>query len=130
MSPTEVAKRFIAAIESGDVEAVRSSVYDPDVKIWHCSDRKWQNLEENIAGIKWLSGATKSVLFANPRIRELDNGFVLQHVMTLEAKNGAKAEVDIALVCSLNEAGDRILVGEEYFDAALFTKWAADAMKV
>ena len=43
----DFAKRFIGAIQSGDVATVRAC-YAPDAKIWHNNDRKEQTVDQNV----------------------------------------------------------------------------------
>jgi ketosteroid isomerase-like protein len=46
--PLEVAARLFAAIEAGDIDAVRE-LYHPDVEVWHNTDGLAQSRDANLA---------------------------------------------------------------------------------
>jgi ketosteroid isomerase-like protein len=49
MDATEVLTRFVAAVAAGDFDTMRS-FYAPDVRIWHSTDRAWQEgADANVA---------------------------------------------------------------------------------
>ena len=53
MTVDALADRFFAAIEAGDVDAVRD-LYDPDAEIWHNTDGIVQRLDDNLATLAWM----------------------------------------------------------------------------
>jgi ketosteroid isomerase-like protein len=50
-----VASEFFAAIERGDLDAVRE-LYSPEAKIWHNVTNRAQTREENLALLGYFTG--------------------------------------------------------------------------
>ena len=49
----ELADRFFAAIETGDVDVLRE-LYHPDAEIWHNTDGVAQRRDDNLATLAWM----------------------------------------------------------------------------
>ncbi|MDP3299180.1 MAG: nuclear transport factor 2 family protein, partial [Phenylobacterium sp.] len=83
MSPQEhlaLAERFISALETGDVEAVRG-IYAPDAKLWHNNDEIEQTVEQNLRVLAWLIHALPERRYRIVRREILADGFMQQHVL-------------------------------------------------
>ncbi len=49
----EVARRLFAAIEAGDVDAVRD-LYSDDAVVWHNNDGVAQSRDQNVRTLAWV----------------------------------------------------------------------------
>jgi ketosteroid isomerase-like protein len=112
----EMADRFFAAIEAGDVEEV-ASFYADDALIWHNTDQVEQPKADNLAVLGWLVKNTASREYRHVRRSTIDGGFVQQHVLHLEFADGRKADLPACLVVQVSD--DRITRLDEYVDGAM-----------
>ena len=76
----DFAKRFIGAIQSGDVAAVRAC-YAPDAKIWHNNDRKEQTVDQNVKVLEWFIRKLPDRRYRVQRVEALKYGFLQQHAL-------------------------------------------------
>ena len=118
MTPDDIdtlANRIFAAIEAGDVEAVRG-IYADDVTVWHNFDQVDQTREQNLATLGWMHAHAGGLRYTEVRRIILDHGFVQQHVLRATASNG----VDMAIPAMLHIhcADGHITRIEEYLDPA------------
>jgi ketosteroid isomerase-like protein len=112
----DVARRFFAAIERGDLAAVRE-LYAPDVVVWHCFDRREKTREENLAMLADALGAVRGLRYEDVRLQPIPGGFVEQHVVRgTEQANGRELVLPAVVVCRV--ANGRITRLDEYFDSA------------
>jgi ketosteroid isomerase-like protein len=110
-----LADRFMRAIETGDIEAVRAC-YAPDARIWHNNDGLEQSVEENLKVLHWvarhLSGRRYEI-----RSRDVfDGGYVQQHVLHGTLNNGKPFSMPACLVVTV--ASGKIARLSEYLDSA------------
>ena len=112
---SDVADRLFAAIEAGDLEAVRS-LYAPDAVIWHNTDGSEQTVDENLRVLRWVVGHLADRRYEDVRRSPTQTGFVQQHVLRGTRPDGRRVEVPACLVVSC-DAG-RITRLEEYLDSA------------
>jgi len=103
------------AIEKGDVEGVRA-VYAPDAVIWHNFDEVEQNVEDNLRVLGWMAGAFTSRRYEVVFRREWDDGFVQQHVLHLEKKDGTTVALPACIVARVVDG--KITRIDEYLDSA------------
>lgn len=118
MTPAEIdalADRIFAAIEAGDVEAVRA-IYADDVEVWHNFDMVTQTREENLRTLGWMHAHAQDLRYTEVRRIVLDHGFVQQHVLRATAPNGTAMAIPAML--HVHCAGGRITRIEEYLDPA------------
>jgi ketosteroid isomerase-like protein len=111
----ELADRFFAAIEAGDVESV-ASCYADDAVIWHNTDQVEQPKADNLAVLGWLVKNTVRREYREIRRSIIDGGFVQQHVLHIEFDDGRAGELPACLVVQV--ADDRITRLDEYIDGA------------
>jgi ketosteroid isomerase-like protein len=111
----ELADRLVAAIESGDVEAV-ASIYADDAVIWHNTDQVEQSKVDNLAVLGWLVRKTSTRQYRDIRRSSTDGGFVQQHVLHVEFADGRSADLPACLVVRVSD--DRITRLDEYLDNA------------
>lgn len=113
--------RFIAAIEAGDVDTVRS-IYADDARIWHNFDQIEMSAADNAKQIKWFTSRLAGMKYTEIRRIFFDGGVVQQHVLRGTAPNGdtvavhAMLRVDIDTDTGTNSS--RIVRLEEYLDPA------------
>lgn len=117
-----VADRFFAAIEAGDVGAVRD-VYHPDVAIWHNTDGAESNREENLAVLKGFIGRASNRRYTRRKLEIFADGFVQQHIVTGVRRDGVELELPACVICKVE--GDHIVRLDEYFDSAALPAWFA-----
>ena len=118
MTPAEIdalAETIFAAIEAGDVEAVRG-IYADDVTVWHNFDQVDQTRDENLRTLGWMHAHASGLRYTDIRRIVLDHGFVQQHVLRATAPNGT--EMAIPAMLHVHCAGGRIVRIEEYLDPA------------
>lgn len=118
MTPAEIdalADRIFAAIEAGDVDAVRA-IYADDVAVWHNFDQLTQTRDENLRTLGWMHAHARGLRYTEVRRIVLDHGFVQQHVLRATAPNGT--EMAIPAMLHVFCEGGRITRIEEYLDPA------------
>jgi ketosteroid isomerase-like protein len=110
----EVAEQLFGAIEKGDIDAVRG-IYSPRAVIWHNHDQAEQNVEQNLAVLKWVTGNIKGLKYTEVRRQPTLSGFVQQHVL-----RGRFRDAEIALpACIIAKVeGGKITRIDEYLDSA------------
>ncbi|MBA4179126.1 MAG: ketosteroid isomerase [Anaerolinea sp.] len=111
----EVAERFFAAIQAGDLDAVRAS-YHPDARIWHNFDQLDQTPEENLRVLAWMVRKVKDRRYEDVRRIETPTGFAQQHVLRGVAPNGEQLDCPAAVFCTIEDG--LITRLEEYLDTA------------
>lgn len=116
IDPLDVARRFFAAIERGDIEAVRE-IYAPDAAIWHNTDRVTKTREQNLAMLAWASENVAAMRYEDVRLEPIAGGFVERHVVrgTIRA-TGSELVLPAVVVCQVERG--RITRLDEYFDSA------------
>jgi uncharacterized protein len=112
---SDVADRLFAAIEAGDLEAVRA-LYAPDAVVWHNTDGTEQTVDENLRVLRWVVDNLSDRGYEDVRRSPTDTGFVQQHVLRCIRPDGVRVAVPACLVVTC-DAG-RITRLEEYLDSA------------
>ena len=112
---TELADRLFAAIEAGDLDAVRA-LYAPDAAIWHNTDGAEQTVEQNLRVLRWVVDHLADRRYEEVRRSPTATGFVQQHVLRCTRADGTRVEVPACLVVTCAEG--RITRLEEYLDSA------------
>jgi ketosteroid isomerase-like protein len=110
-----VASRLFAAIEAGDIEIVRG-LYDPDVEIWHNTDRAVQGRDDNLKVLAWLTRHLRDVRYTEVQRSAFEGGFVQRHVLVATNRAGRRVEVPACIVAAVH--GGRIARLDEYLDSA------------
>ncbi len=88
----ELAQRFFAAIEAGDLDAIRTC-YAPDARIWHNFDGIDQTVEENLKVLVWMKPRLINKRYDVLRREAVSNGFMQQHVLRGELQDGPPFEM-------------------------------------
>ncbi|HYB99792.1 MAG TPA: nuclear transport factor 2 family protein [Candidatus Limnocylindrales bacterium] len=111
----ELAQRFFAAIEAGDVDAVRAG-YAPGAVVWHNHDLVEQSVDENLATLAAFIAASRQRSYAVTLRQAFAGGFVQEHVLTAISHAGKAFELPACIVCRVQNG--RITRLDEYFDSA------------
>lgn len=114
-TPNAIAERLFAAIEAGDIDAVRS-LYAPDVAVWHNHDGLVQGLDDNLRVLGWMSKHVPGARYTDVRRSSTDTGFVQQHVLVATNRAGREVAVPACIVAEI--ADGRITRLDEYLDSA------------
>lgn len=112
---TALARRFVAAIEAGDIDAVRE-IYAPDARIWHNHDGREQGREDNLKVLGWMVKTFKARKYLVRDLQPTPEGFVQQHVLEAETLDGRQLRLPACLVVAVKDG--RITRLDEYFDSA------------
>jgi ketosteroid isomerase-like protein len=120
----EVAERLFAAIEAGDIDAVRE-LYDPDVEVWHNTDGVAQRRDENLATLAWVHRNLSGVRYEDIRRSATDDGFVQRHVFSATNRAGRRIEVPACIVVTVRDG--RITRLDEYLDSAVLAAFTERA---
>jgi ketosteroid isomerase-like protein len=111
----EFAARFFAAVERGELEAVRAS-YAPGAVIWHNHDGATQTVDENLGVLAWVAKSIAGFRYEDVRRVATTDGFVEQHVIRGRAPNGDELHVPACIVCTVEQG--LITRLDEYLDSA------------
>lgn len=111
----EVATRFFAAIEAGDIEAI-GQIYAPDAVIWHNTDQVEQSVEQNLVVLRWVHEHVKGWHYEDVRRSCFPGGFVQQHVGKGTAPSGLPVAMPACIVASVRDG--RVTRIDEYIDSA------------
>jgi len=110
----ELAKRFVGAIERGDVDEVRAC-YHPDGKVWHNIDGIEQSIDDNLRVLGWMVRALPERRYRVLRLQALPDGFLQQHVLEAALPNGGTWSLD---ACVIVQVRDGLIVRlDEYLDS-------------
>ena len=110
-----LATRFVGAIQSGDVDAVRAC-YAPDAKIWHNNDGIEQTVDQNLRVLKWMMRVLPERNYRVLRLEALSDGFLQQHVLEATLPDGRTCTLDACVICRV--ADGLITRLDEYLDSA------------
>ncbi len=110
-----IAGRLFAAVEAGDIGAVRE-LYHDDVRIWHNTDGVAQTGEENLRTLGWMVEYLAERRYEEVSCQPTLTGFVQQHVLRVTTLTGTRVELPACMVVTLDDGCiSRI---DEYFDSA------------
>jgi ketosteroid isomerase-like protein len=110
-----IASDFFAAIERGDLDAVRE-LYSPDVQIWHNVTGKTQTRDENLALLRFFTGRVSERRYEVLAREFFPGGFVQRHVLHGKLGSGALVAAPVCLVVYLSKG--KIVRLFEYLDPA------------
>jgi uncharacterized protein len=118
MSPqdyVEFARRFIAAIQSGDTEAVRAC-YAPHARLWHNNDGVEQTVDQNMRVLRWFMRTLPDRQYKVARIEPLPDGWMQQHVLEATLPDGSRWAMDACVIVRMENG--LIVRLDEYIDSA------------
>lgn len=111
----EFAERFVGAIQTGDVEAVRAC-YAPDAKLWHNTDDIEQTVDQNMAVLEWFIKVLPNRFYRVIYRAALKDGFVQQHILEATLPDGTKWKMFACVVVRIENGV--IVRLDEYLDSA------------
>jgi ketosteroid isomerase-like protein len=111
----DVADRLFHAIENSDIATVEQ-LWDDDVVVWKVADRD-RDRERALRVIDWFVTATTERRYEVLDRRFFDGGFVQQHILHANGRNGGSISMRVCIVIKVGVNGliSRI---DEYFDPA------------
>ena len=111
----DVADRLFGAIENGDIAAVQQ-MWNDDVVVWKVADRD-RNKDSAMRVIDWFVDTTTDRRYEILDRQFFDGGFVQQHILHANGRNGGSIAMRVCIVIKLGANGliSRI---DEYFDPA------------
>jgi ketosteroid isomerase-like protein len=118
-TPTELAARLAAAIEAGDVDAVRD-LYAPEIVVWANFDDARRDRESALRVLSWLVSSTTRRHYEITRRVEIEGGVLQQHVLHGTTDSGNDFAMPACLVLRVD--GEHITAIDEYLDPAPITK--------
>ena len=117
----DIADRLFAAIEAGDIDAVRA-VYDPGAVVWHGNDGVEQTVEQNLRTLSWVIDNLADRSYEEVRRHATASGFVQQHVLRFTRGDGSRQEIPACLVVACDLDAGTITRIDEYLDSAHLTR--------
>jgi ketosteroid isomerase-like protein len=111
----DVADRLFQAIENSDI-AIVEQLWDPDVVVWKVADRE-RDRQRALRVITWFIDTTTDRRYEILDRRFFDGGFVQQHILHANGRNGGSISMRVCIVIKVGANGliSRI---DEYFDPA------------
>lgn len=109
----QLATAFFAAIERGDLDAVRD-LYAPNVEIWHNVTGRTQTRDENLKLLRFFTGRVSERRYEVLARDFFPGGFVQRHVLHGKLASGELVTAPVCLVVYV--AGGRIERLFEYLD--------------
>ena len=108
-----VADRLFEAIEQSDIGMVEQ-LWNSDVVVWKVSDRD-RDRERALRVIAWFVNTTTDRRYEILDRQFFDGGFVQQHILHANGRNGGSISLRVCIVVKLGANGliSRI---DEYFD--------------
>ena len=110
-----IASEFFAAIERGDLDAVRE-LYSPEAEIWHNVTGKAQTREENLSLLRYFTGRVSELRYEVLAREVFQGGFVQRHILHGRLASGDLIAAPVCLVVYVS--GGKITRLFEYLDPA------------
>ena len=110
----ELVVRFFAALEAGDIAALRE-IYAPDAVIWHNDDLIEQPVEDNLRVLQGLHRVVSGLRYDIVRRVPAPDGVLQQHVLRGTLPNGADVELHAAMYLQVRDG--HVTRIEEYLDS-------------
>jgi len=112
----DVADRLFGAIAASDITTVKQLFAD-DVQVWHSGDTRDSAKERAARIIDWFINATSDRRYEVLDRQFFDGGFVQQHVLHANGRNGRSIHMRVCIVIKVGSNG-LITRIDEYFDPA------------
>jgi ketosteroid isomerase-like protein len=110
-----IASAFFAAIERGDLDAVRE-LYAPEAEIWHNVTGRAQTREENLALLRYFTKRVSDLRYEVLAREFFPGGFVQRHILHGKLESGDLIAAPVCLVVHVSKG--RIERLFEYLDPA------------
>ena len=113
MPSLDLARRYFAAIEAGDMDAV-AQCYAEDAIFWSNIDRVKQSREESIRTLERFIAQTSQREYRTPVLLRTQAGFAQRHLLAYRKLDGQAVELPCLIIGSVS--GGRITRLEQYCD--------------
>ena len=110
-----IATAFFAAIERGDLDAVRE-LYAPEVAIWHNVTGKTQTRDENLQLLRYFTSRVSELRYQVLAREFFAGGFVQRHILHGKLASGERIAAPVCLVVHVSRGKIERLF--EYLDPA------------
>jgi ketosteroid isomerase-like protein len=115
-STVDVADRLFEAIANSDIATVKQ-LFGDDVLVWHSGDTRDSAKERAARIIDWFINATTDRRYEVLDRQFFDGGFVQQHVLHANGRNGKSIHMRVCIVIKVGP--DALITRiDEYFDPA------------
>jgi ketosteroid isomerase-like protein len=115
-STVDVADRLFEAIANSDIATVKQ-LFGDDVLVWHSGDTRDSAKERAARIIDWFINATTDRRYEVLDRQFFDGGFVQQHVLHANGRNGNSIHMRVCIVIKVGP--DALITRiDEYFDPA------------
>jgi ketosteroid isomerase-like protein len=115
-STVDVADRLFEAIANSDIATVKQ-LFGDDVLVWHSGDTRDSAKDRAARVIDWFINATTDRRYEVLDRRFFDGGFVQQHVLHANGRNGNSIHMRVCIVIKVGP--DALITRiDEYFDPA------------
>ncbi len=113
---SDVADRLFEAIEQSDIAMVQQ-MWNDDIAVWKTAEPRDRDRERALRVIAWFINATTDRRYEILDRQLFDGGFVQQHILHANGRNGGSISMRVCIVIKLGANGliSRI---DEYFDPA------------
>jgi ketosteroid isomerase-like protein len=111
-----VADRLFAAIERADTAAIEA-LWDDNVLVWHSGDTEDSHRPRALRVIYWFIKRTSDRHYEILDRQVFAGGFVQQHILHANGRNGGSITLRVCIVIKLGTNG-LISRVDEYFDPA------------
>jgi ketosteroid isomerase-like protein len=111
----DLAERFMAAIQSGDIDTVRDC-YAPDAAIWHNNDGVEQTVAQNLKVLAWIARKLPNRHYRVLVREALEDGFLQQHVLEAVLPDGTAWAMPACVVVRMKDG--KVTRLDEYLDSA------------
>ncbi|NHN36537.1 ketosteroid isomerase [Pseudomaricurvus alcaniphilus] len=114
----QIAEKLSAEIQTLDVAGF-NDLYAEDVIVWHSYDGVEETKSDNLASLAQLFSLVTKVYYDDIRFTETENGFVQQHNLCGQLKNGAvMPSIPVCMVARVSDG--KITRLDEYVDISKF----------
>jgi ketosteroid isomerase-like protein len=110
-----IASQFFAAIERGDIGAVRE-LYSPHAEIWHNATARSQTRDENLSLLRYFTGRVSELRYEVLAREFFPGGFVQRHILHGRLESGDLIAAPVCLVVYVSRGKIERLF--EYLDPA------------
>ena len=112
----DVADQLFAAIANSDIVTVKQ-LFSEEVLVWHSGDTRDSAKDRAARVIDWFINTTTERRYEVLDRQFFDGGFVQQHILHADSRNGRSIHMRVCIVIKVGTEG-LITRIDEYFDPA------------
>lgn len=114
-SNSEIARRFIEALDQQDVTAAEN-IFAPDAAIWHCTDGVTMSVADMLGSLTAIATVAKATV-TQTGFWDIPDGFLLTATSSYDLTNGDSTSWHAAMIIRVDDSG-RITRLDEFLDSA------------